>query len=202
MVQGGINLFKPSLLLPGLGCTWRSYCQPGYSWTPLLGVAVFDDHTSTQGWPPGPHKLHLSSRPSDPSTEIYWRSIGKHGRAWSQTSSLLVPSPWPVMAFQLPEQFGSNAFEIQEMLPLGYVGRSQKIGRSPQSSKILGLRKPLCLMGSSAATQIREFSSNLTGMISSSCKQKSTNPLLVQWVAFCLPAANSWASNCVIISCN
>lgn len=65
------------------------------------------------------------------------------------------------------------------MLPLGYVGRSQKIGRSLQSSKILGLRKLLCLIGSSAATQIREFLSNLTGMISSSCKEKSINPLLL-----------------------
>lgn len=170
MVQGGINLFKPSLLLPDLGYTWRSCHHPGNSWTPLLSVAVFDDHTSTQGWPPGPHKLHLSSCQADPSTKIYWRSVGKHIRARSQIGSLLVPSPWPAVAFQLPEQFDSNTFKIQEALPLGYVGRSQKIGRSPQSSKILGLRKPLCLMGSSAATQIREFSSNLTGMISSSCK--------------------------------
>lgn len=57
-----------------------------------------------------------------------------------------------------------------KMLPFGYVGLSQKIGRSPQSSKTLELKKLLSFTGWSTATQIREFSSYLTGMILPSCK--------------------------------
>lgn len=81
----------------------------------------------------------------------------------------LRPGPW--RASQEAHMHTENSKQQRElkMLPFGYVGLSQNIGRSPQSSKTLALKKLLSLTGWPTATQMRELPSYLTGMILPSC---------------------------------
>lgn len=51
------------------------------------------------------------------------------------------------------------------------------MGSSPQRPKILSLRRLVSFSGCSAATQMRNSSSNLTGMISSVCQEERDNVL-------------------------